>query len=73
MMKCIYNLSLKVLQLSSSYHNLAELNVQNLAIHQTLMNESAGVTMKEEILQNYMNIAQNEGNHGNDEYLTDFE
>ena len=39
-----------------------ELNMQNLAIHQTLMNEAAGVTMKEQIMQNFMRLVTNENN-----------
>lgn len=59
-------------QRQESIYNLSQLNIQNLAIHQTLMNESSGISMKQQILQNYMNdLAQNEGYQENDKYFTD--
>lgn len=38
----------------------AELNMQNLAIHQTLMNEASAMTAKQQIMRNYMILSDEE-------------
>ena len=38
----------------------AELNMQNLAIHQTLMNEASAMTAKQQIMRNYMILTDKE-------------
>ena len=38
----------------------AELSMQNLAIHQTLMNEASAMTAKQQIMRNYMNLTDNQ-------------
>ena len=62
------NLSRSVLQVEPQHQALpvtatpcpAELNMQNLAIHQTLMNEASAMTAKQQIMRNYMILTDKE-------------
>ena len=48
----------------SNTSHVAELNMQNLAIHQTLMNEACSITMKQQMMRNYMHLAHDEAPYG---------